>query len=240
MKKNKNHAIFSVSMVIPTYNSGRETTVEITKAIVFLRKNVKDFEVIISDDCSTDDTHTFLKEKFSHVPYISLVRNKKNLGIAGNVKKLYKLAKKDMILFYVADGDWEADAVEKLIQKAKQTNADVVIGKRTHKGGYTIYRKLVSFLHNFLPLLLFGVDTIDAGSLKMYRRSYFTKLNLLSTSVFVDAEIIIKLKKLGAKVVSTPIIYKKPIVSSGVAAKPIVVISSLFDMIRLRLSFISF
>lgn len=235
MSKNESLAL-SISMVVPVYN-GEDTVIsEIKKAKKILDALHSDYEIIIGDDKSTDQTRDLLIKEFKKSNKIKLILNKTNLGIAENIKNLYSKARKNYVLFFVADGDWETKSVKQLLSTLKKTHADIVIGKRNNKRGYTLYRNIISFLHNTLPFILFGVHTVDAGSLKIYKRQYVQRSEIKSTSVFLDAEIIIRASKNGAEIVTTPIVYRKPFTTSGVAAKPSVVLESLKDLLRLRLS----
>jgi glycosyltransferase involved in cell wall biosynthesis len=236
MKKKYPH---SVSIVVPVFNGEKTVIREISDVLTILKKNVKTYEILVGDDVSRDNTRHMLQKTFSKNPHVRLLFNKKNLGIGGNVLNLYKHAKNDFILFYVADGDWVVSNVEKLLQKQRASNADIVIGKRLKKGGYTQYRKIISFFHNFLPILFFGINTVDAGSLKIYNRKMFHRLNLISKSEFTDAEIIIRARKIGYRFTTVPIRYQKPHTNSGSAGNPALIIRSTRDLFRVWLDLFS-
>lgn len=227
---------FSVSMVVPVFNGEKKVIGEIKKAAKEIASTVSDYEILIADDKSTDNTSSLLEKHFKKTHKITLILNKQNKGIAKNIKYLYSKAKKEYVFFFVADGDWNTKSIKKLLHAVDKSKADIVIGKRNIKQGYTFYRKVISFFHNTLPILFFGVRTFDAGSLKIYNRKYLNTKHIKSNSVFLDAEIIIRASKKGARIESRDIPYKKPITTSGVAAKPKLVLYSIFDLIKLRLS----
>ena len=78
---------------IVTYNSSFRLKVILNK-LKKIRKHTS-FDILISDDCSNDDTIKYFPKINKHV-YTNI--NKKNLGYGGNVKKCLKFAIKKNIL----------------------------------------------------------------------------------------------------------------------------------------------
>lgn len=198
----------SVSLVIPVYNNEKTAVSAIKECIAFLKAESKTYEVIIADDKSTDNSLQLLHKNFSNKKNISIISNNKNLGIAKNLKKLYKKAKLKHIVLFSVDGDWNPADIQKMIVKMRKTDADILIGKRK-KHAYNVYRRCISFFYNFLPVLFFGVNTIDAGSIKIFKKSVYQHINPKSKSVFFEAEFIIKAKKQNYKVDSIPISFSR-------------------------------
>ncbi len=80
---------------------------------------------------------------------------------------------------------------------------DLVVGKRVVKH-YTLRRALISEAFNLLPLVLFGVRTHDAGSIKLVRRELF-QIPLCSRGPFQEAERIIRARRLGYRIGVVPV-----------------------------------
>lgn len=224
----------TVSVTIPVFNNEKTIIGEIKGCKNILSKYCDKFEIIVGEDKSTDKTRTLLKKYYGNDKHIRLLFYHANKGVAGNIKHLYAQARYQYILLYVGDGDWRLQDIEILLKTLLSTQADVVIGKRIKKGGYTIYRQVVTFLHKFLPRLLFGVDTVDAGSIKIYSKELFTKLPIISKSIFHDAEFIIRAKRSGAVIATCPVSYQKPKKSSGTAANVRMLLPAFADMLKLR------
>lgn len=93
----KNKLKFSIC--IPTYN-GASLISGALKSI--LSQSFKNFEIVISDDCSQDNTIDIIK-KFKD-KRIKIFKNRKNLGYGRNLRVLRKLAKGD-ILFLMGQDD---------------------------------------------------------------------------------------------------------------------------------------
>jgi len=225
----------SISLVIPTYNDELTVIDQVSFAEKILKKYYNDYEIIIADDGSIDKTRALLQKHYKKRQEFRLIFNKKNVGIFSNVHQLYTLATKEFLFFYSADGDWDPRDIEHLIQTQLKEKADIVIGKRIKKIGYTPYRKLVSFFHRVIPIILFGVDTYDPGGIKLIKTK-LAHIPLVSQSQFFEAEIIIRAKLKGYKISWYPIIYKKRYYGKGLGGKMSSAWYALRDLIKLRFS----
>lgn len=225
---------FSVSLVVPVFNCKKTVVSQLNICNKILKTICKNYEIVVSDDCSTDGTAKLLKVAFKDNRNFRLIFQKKNLGIGKNFKFLYISANKEYVMTFPADGDYEPYDIKKMLMFCAAKKGDLIIGKRIKKGGYTIYRKIVSRLFRLLPLLFFGIDTIDAGSIKLINRKIFAH-PIVSESVFVEAEIIITARRKGYRVLSCPIFYGKPEKLSGVAGKFSLATDAFWDLIKFRL-----
>lgn len=93
-------AKIKVSVITPAYNAGkyiRETIESI------LNQTFSEFEFIIIDDCSTDNTWEIIHEYEKRDSRIRAIKNETNLGIAGNRNKGIRLAQGEYIVWQDAD-----------------------------------------------------------------------------------------------------------------------------------------
>lgn len=92
----------SISVIIPNYNG--KNLLEQNLPFVFRALNsshIEDFEVIVTDDASNDDSVDFLKKNYLNT--IILLENPVNLGFSGNVNRGIRIAKKDLIFILNSD-----------------------------------------------------------------------------------------------------------------------------------------
>lgn len=91
----------SISIVIPNYN-GKELLESNLPSIYSALKysGVSDFEIIISDDASTDSSNAFIKTNY---PDIIFIENKTNKGFAGNTNIGILKSQKDLVLILNSD-----------------------------------------------------------------------------------------------------------------------------------------
>ncbi len=87
-----------VSVIIPSFNRG-EKLIETVKSVESNDFLKKDFEIIIVNDCSTDNTQEVIKELIKEYPNIKTLTNKKNSGPAVSRNNGIKNASGEFVFF---------------------------------------------------------------------------------------------------------------------------------------------
>ncbi len=108
-----------VSVVMPAYNA-EKTISEAIESV--LNQTFTDFELIILNDCSRDDTENIINKYISDVRII-YVKNEKNLGVSETRNKGIDRAKGKWIAFLDSDDIWKEDKLQKqieLLQKERE------------------------------------------------------------------------------------------------------------------------
>jgi glycosyltransferase involved in cell wall biosynthesis len=225
----------SVSVVIPLYNNEKTALPQLDLCLKLLKSNLRLFEILIINDASTDSSERILKRFCAQHKETKYYNHKINKGISETIYELYGKAKSDYVLLFSVDGEWDPYDIVRLIKYIYGKRADIVIGKRD-KHCYTPYRKFISFLYNLMPVILFGIKTIDAGSIKVFKKEIFQDETIRSRSLFFEAEMIIKAAAKNKIILSLPVTYKRDKKDSGTAAKWANVFGSLKDLLCLRFS----
>lgn len=117
-----------VLIIIPAYNEQDGILNTYNKIIDYNKNNGTNFDVIVINDCSTDNTKKICDE--NKMPTISLVHN---LGIGGAVQTGYKYAYDngyDIALQFDGDGQHDVSYVKTIIEPIINKEADFVIGSR--------------------------------------------------------------------------------------------------------------
>ncbi|HEY8227548.1 MAG TPA: glycosyltransferase family A protein [Pyrinomonadaceae bacterium] len=106
-----------ISVCVPTYNYGRFLPDCIESV---LAQTLSDWELIICDDCSTDNTSDIVQEYAKSDPRIRYFGNAERLGMNGNIKKAAELGKGRYIKMLCSD-DWLAsDCLEAFVGLMEQ------------------------------------------------------------------------------------------------------------------------
>jgi GT2 family glycosyltransferase len=103
----------SISVVIPNY-CGKELLEKYLPSVfeaLSFSKNISDYEVIVVDDCSTDNSISFLKATY---PNIMLLENEKNKGFSISINKGIFAATKELVFLLNTDMQLPADIFDKL------------------------------------------------------------------------------------------------------------------------------
>lgn len=112
-----------VSVIMPAYNASK--TIEQAIHSV-LEQTVSEFELIVIDDCSTDDTAEKIKALSQNDERIIVLTNDKNSGVAYSRNYGVSVAKGEWIAFLDSDDMWRKDKLEKQLELVN-TNQQAVI-----------------------------------------------------------------------------------------------------------------
>ena len=102
-----------VSIITPTFNCGKFIAKTIDS---ILSQTYTNWELIISDDCSTDNTKEVIKPYLGKDPRIKYICNNKNSGAAVTRNTALRNAKGRWIAFLDSDDLWEPEKLEKQIR----------------------------------------------------------------------------------------------------------------------------
>lgn len=96
-----------ISILIMTYNQEKSIGKAIDSAVM---QTLAPYEIIVSDDCSTDATWQIIQEKQQKTPsLIKISRNHENLGIYGNYEKLKSLCNGDIVCLLAGDDTYRSN-----------------------------------------------------------------------------------------------------------------------------------
>jgi glycosyltransferase involved in cell wall biosynthesis len=142
-----------LSVLIPSYNNSL-TIAETIKSI--LNQSYTDFELIICDDKSTDDTINVVKS--INDGRISLYVNEKNLRCGGNLGKCMDVAKGDILVYVCGDDILDIDALKK-IYEVFQLSDDIGIVVRPYYWFEENYKKPVRATKQFDKTEIVSIDS---------------------------------------------------------------------------------
>lgn len=115
-----------ISVVIPNYN-GRKLLPQILPCLyIALNNSLEKFEVIISDDCSTDDSVSFLEENY---PAIIVLKNAINKGFSPTINKGIFAAQYDYVLLLNSDVKLTPDYFKTLMRYFDKEDTFGVMGR---------------------------------------------------------------------------------------------------------------
>lgn len=112
-----------IDILLATYN-GEKFVKEQIESI--LNQSYADFNLIISDDASTDNTLNILEEYEKKDTRIKVFKKEKNEGLIANFEFLLKNVTSDYFMFSDQDDIWKKDKIEKSINKLKEENSGLV------------------------------------------------------------------------------------------------------------------
>lgn len=112
-----------VSIGLPTYNRSRVIRQALDS---LLAQTYRNFELIISDNASTDETEKICKEYAAHDSRIRYIRQKENIGAVANFNFLLQESRGEYFMWASDDDLWEPDFIHDLVDLHIQNKQAVI------------------------------------------------------------------------------------------------------------------
>ncbi len=227
-----------ISIVIPTYDEEKRIEDSIKAIEQYLQINGFDYEIIISDDGSTDKTLSAVRKIMVGNEKIKLVANKhKGKGSAVRAGIMHSTG--NFVLFTDADLSTPIEEIDKL-KKTLDEGYDIAIASRALPGSKILkhqswHRELLGkFLNRIIQLLYVpGISDTQCG-FKLFKgrvaRELFSQQKI--NGFLFDVEVLYLARKKGFKIAEVPITWKhnEPSRVSIISDLPRV----LWDLINIR------
>lgn len=234
--RNGEGAGISLSYCVPVYN---EAEILDDTIGIFLRDAgslpdvVRDFELIVVDDGSTDGSAAIAAQWAERDPRVALVRHRRNAGVGAAIATGLAHASKDWFSVNCADRPFALRDVARL--RPLFEAADLVVVSRTDRSANSPYRKLTSWVNYLLIRLLFRIPVADCQFVQFYRTAWLKGVEIVSRGTLVPPELILRMVRRGARIAEARLpFHARP---GGVAkcGHPKHAIRALAEMARLRL-----
>jgi glycosyltransferase involved in cell wall biosynthesis len=197
-----------LSVVIPAYNE-EATLASVIRRVVSL-PNI--LEVIVVDDCSSDQTGSIAEQMASLYPKVRTVRHKVNRGKTEALKTGFALTTGEIVIVQDADLEYDPGEIQSVITPILEGNADVVYGSRflVRKATRVLYfyhylaNKALTFTSNlFTNINLTDVET----GYKAFRGDIIRNMIITSSGFGFEIEVTAKVAKLRCPMYEVPISY---------------------------------
>ncbi len=198
-----------ISIIIPAFNESENLKKNIPNLVKYLNSRKMKYEIIISEDGSTDDTHEILK-MLSKTYGVRFTHENKRLGKGGSLKKASSIVKGDKVIFIDADMPVNLDSL--IVMNHELEKNDVVIGSRCIKGSRSFRTFKRSFLSRIYHLLIrlvfpeFGMSDMKCG-VKGFKKDVFVSVSKVTkeNGWSWDLEFLIRARKKGFKIKEIPV-----------------------------------
>ncbi len=188
----------NITVFFPVYNDERTVEKITLKTIAVLEKCTNNYEIIIINDCSPDNSGKIADDLALRNNKIKVIHHQKNLGYGAALKSGFNSSQFEFICFTDGDDEYEINDIEKFIKL--KDYYDLIITFRYIKL-YSTWRIFVSKIYNALLRFIFKHKFRDISTgLRFVRKDIIADLNLVSDSPFIGAELAIKTMLKGYRV----------------------------------------
>jgi glycosyltransferase involved in cell wall biosynthesis len=184
----------SISIAAPVFNEELNISNCIEAWMSVINElSINEYEIVLCDDKSTDDSINVIEKHISKNPNIKLVKHAINQGAAQAVISAGNNATKERILFVDSDGQFPRESILEVI-KASNLNPEVcVFGARETKEDSLLTQtgtRLTTLIFN----IIYGKKLSDISCiLKIIPYNKYKNLNLESTGLNVSTEMSCKI-----------------------------------------------
>ena len=223
----------SISFVLPMYNEKNGIRETARKLAAIAKELTGDYEIIISDDASTDGSGLVADEMARGDSHIKVVHLERNTKFGGALKAGIERAEKEIIIYTDSDLPIETGDIKNALGLLDES--DIVTAYSKIKKGETMRRVIMSKVYNFLVQFLFATNIKDINSgFKIYKRKVFKEMKLISKSPFIDVEIFVNAKNKNFKIKQYPVIFKHRKMGESYISRPAVIMQTAIDMLKLK------
>lgn len=196
--------ISSISAVFPAYNDAGTIPSMVLTALLALRQVTDDYEVIVTNDGSKDNTKEVLDELASRCPELRVFHHPENQGYGCALRTGFANASKDWVFY--TDGDAQYNPIELIhLTEARNEETDVVNGYKISRHDPWI-RVVIGRVYHHIVKIAFGFKLRDVDcDFRLIRREIFDKIPLESHTGTICLEMVKKFQDAGYKFAEVPV-----------------------------------
>lgn len=194
-----------LSVFFPAYNDAGTIASLVITSVKVAATLTDDYEVIVINDGSKDDTARILDELARIYPdHVRVVHHPKNRGYGGALRTGFATASKDLVFY--TDGDAQYDPTEMtLLWQQMRDDVDWVNGWKISRSD-PMHRIVIGRLYHHYVKTLFGLKVRDVDcDFRLMRRRIFDVVRLEKDSGVICLEMMKKFQDAGFRVAEQPV-----------------------------------
>jgi len=196
-----------VLILIPAYNEEKN----IGKVINEIRKDFSEADIVVVNDCSKDNTAAIVKKMgvvCLDLPF--------NMGYSSALQCGFKYALNngyDYVIQFDGDTQHIASEAKKLLDKIKETSADIVIGSRfldKNQYHHSFFRRMGTSIFRMIIKIACRKEISDPTSgMQVLSKKCFKLFSTMDNyPEYPDANLIIEMLRMGFNIVEVPVIMR--------------------------------
>ena len=197
-----------VSIAIPIYNAESILWHSYRKLKQLLEGTGKDYEILLRNDASKDESASILKEISQKDNRVRIFSHHPNRGLGYTLRELFKSTHGDIVIYLDIDLSFDMSVLPSFLNQIEST--DVILASR-----YTglvkdvpMERKIFSRLYYLFTKLLFNINVKDIGSgFVIFKRNVLEQISLSADRFDIHIEIFVKIQQAGFRVNEIPVEY---------------------------------
>jgi glycosyltransferase involved in cell wall biosynthesis len=188
----------SISAFFPCYNDAKTIGDLVVQADRVLGELTEDYEIIVVNDGSRDESASVLAALAKPVPRLRVVHHLINRGYGAALRSGFEHATKDLVFYTDGDGQYDVNEISILLMLLTDDTHFVNGMKMTRQD--PPHRVFIGNLHRFITRWSFWLPINDVDcDFRLIRRSILDKIRLSSSSGSICVELVKQAQRAGAQ-----------------------------------------
>ena len=194
-----------LTVFFPAYNDAGTIASLVITSVKVAATLTDDYEVIVINDCSQDDTAKILDELARIYPeHVRIVHHETNRGYGGALRTGFATARKDFIFYTDGDGQYDPSEMT-VLWETMRDDVDWVNGWKISRSD-PLHRIIIGRIYHHMVKLLFGLKMRDVDcDFRLMRRRIFDVVRLEKSSGVICLEMMKKFQDAGFRIAETPV-----------------------------------
>jgi glycosyltransferase involved in cell wall biosynthesis len=205
-----NPLVSSVSAFFPCYNDALSIGKMVRDVRESLVEAVSDFEIIVVNDGSSDNSLQVLQELQREFSELRIVNHEVNRGYGGALLSGFAASTKQWVFYTDGDAQYDAHEITRLISAVTETS-DVIQGFKIGRGD-PLHRRVIGRVYHHGVRFFFRLPIRDTDcDFRLIRNSVLSKVRLRSTTGVICVEMMHALNRVDARFIEVGVShYHRP------------------------------
>ncbi len=222
----------SLSVFFPCYNEQDNIRRVYESAAKVLGNLGMDYELILVDDGSTDQTPQIMEAIAAADPRVKLVRHPANLGYGAALQSGIRAATKTLVFYTDSDGQFDLSELPPLLPLMRRYDG-VSCFRLDRRDG--LHRKFNAWCWTRLVCLLFRMEFKDINcAFKLFKRRMFDGMELRSAGALINAEILARATRRGYAITQVGVHHFPRTRGRQTGAHPRVIFRAFRELVKLH------
>jgi len=223
-----------LSVVLPAYNEEANVELQVEAVIQTFQPITPDFEVIVVNDGSRDQTGARVQALLTKYPNVRLVEHPKNLGYGAALYSGFTSASKEWVFLTDADRQFDLNEIHKFLPHVDR--ADLILGYRAPRRD-PFHRRLYGWGWNWLVTLLFGYVARDVDcAFKLFKRGILDHITIRSRGATFSTEFLVRARRAGYTSVQVAVSHLPRRAGKPTGARLDVVTRAFRELVQVRVA----
>jgi len=222
----------SITVFFPCYNE-QDNVAKVTRQAVEVLESLRaDYEILVVNDGSADNTGRMADELASTNPRIRAIHHPRNLGYGAALQSGFRAATKELVFY--TDGDGQFDLKEISLLLPLMADYDIVSGYRMNRQDPPL-RRLNGWLWTRLNDFLFSLNVRDMDcAFKLFKRTIFDHIKMESQGALIATEILARAARKGYRITEKGVHHYPRTAGKPTGNNLRVILRAFREVIRLR------